>query len=87
MIEEFFRKCNFDNEVVIGSSTSPFKPNDCVIYETSVEFDNSSFELFCNDRNIKEIGFLSISAFDYLNVLRAKEVLKKTQYLYLTYSH
>ena len=60
MIEEFFRKCNFDNEVVIVSSTSPFKQNTHFVYETSVEFDNSSFELFCNDQNIKEIGFLSL---------------------------
>jgi len=86
MIEEFFQKCNFDNEIVIVSLTSPFKPNKHVCYETSVEFDDSSFELFCNDRNIKEIGFLSISAFDYPSVLQAKDILSKTQYLYLVYS-
>jgi hypothetical protein len=86
MIEEFFQKCNFDKETVVVSSTAVFKPNACVVYETSGEFDSLSFELFCNNRDIKEIGFLSISAFDYPNILRADQILKKTQYLYLTYS-
>ena len=43
MIKEFFQKCNFDNEVVIVSSTAQFKPEKYLMYETSVEFDNSSF--------------------------------------------
>ncbi len=86
MIKEFFQKCNFDNEVVIVSSTAQFKPEKYLMYETSVEFDNSSFESFCNDQNVKEVGFLLISAFDYPNVIRAEKILQKTQYLYLTYS-
>lgn len=86
MIEEFFQKCNFDKEIVIASSTAQFRPDGYCAYETSAEFDSLSFESFCNNRDIKEIGFLLISAFDYLNVLQAKEVLRKTQYLYLTYS-
>lgn len=86
MIEEFFQKCNFDKETVVVSSTAVFKPNVYVAYETSIEFDSLSFKSFCNNRDIKEIGFLSISAFDYPNILRADRILKKTQYLYLTYS-
>ena len=86
MIEEFFQKCNFDKEIVVVSSTAQFKPEKHLTYQTSIEFDSLSFDLFCKDKNIKEIGFLSISAFDYLNVLKTKNVLQKTQYLYLTYS-